>query len=170
MLILLALSFLFPHKPKLKSPRDFTFETTSDSRLHFNNVRSFWYRQTEEPEQGIIRYEYKKWDEDITSGLRPEIITLWKLDEAIIMLKPISTDSSNVRYLLLGTDTLKVDKGSMDREAYVKTAMRWYQHLDTTASYGVLDEYGRTLEVSEDETKAVKSVLTDYFTLVRFLD
>ncbi|KAB2814205.1 hypothetical protein [Phaeocystidibacter luteus] len=169
-LILLAISFMFPHQPKLKSLEEFSFETTSDSRLHFNNIRSFWYYRTEEPEQGIVRYDYKKWDVDIASGLRPEIITLWKRDEAILMLRPMGTDTTTTRYLVLGADTLKIDKGSMDRDAYIETAMRWYQHLDTTASYSILNESREMLEVSEDEVKAVKAVLTDYFTLVRFLD
>lgn len=169
-IVLLGLSFLFPHEEALLDRSEFSFSTTSDSRLQFNNVRSYWYRRTEIPEQGADKYTYSKWDENMTQSVRPTIINQWRVDEATLFLIPqIGLETSGKIYLKLADDTFAIQLDELDREAHIDIADRWYRHLDTAHSYALLTEEEIEIEVSDTELKGVKTVLKDYFTLVNYL-
>ncbi len=167
---LLLISFLFPHEPKLRSWDQFTFSTTSDSRLYFQNMRSYWYVRSEKSDQGIHIHRYKKWDDDAPFSIRPMLVEQWKIDEAMVFLEV--TDTSSSEYgdgLILGTDTIKMDVHHMNREAYAEIAHRWYSHIDTAHAYSVLSNQGNIYQPSKREYEAARTVLSDYFTLVGFL-
>lgn len=169
-LVLLGISFMFPHKPALLNRSEFSFATSSDSRLHFNNVRSYWYKREEIKGQGADKYNYTKWDESMPKSIRPLIIHQWRVNQATLFLVPHSLDSAQGSLqLILHTDTLSVGMDALDRDGHIDIADRWFRHLDTAQAYQLCDEKGQSIAVTQTETKAVKAVLTDYFTLVNYL-
>ncbi|NVK03826.1 MAG: hypothetical protein HWD92_03340 [Flavobacteriia bacterium] len=168
--LLLGISFLFPHKERLLERDEFSFTTTADSRLHFNNVRSYWYQKEEIPNQGADKFNYSKWDSEMDVSLRPLIINQWRVDEATLFLMPDVNGLSTERVdIILAEDTLSILMNELDRDAHIDIADKWYRHLDTTNSYILFTEMLGEVAPSDTEVKAVKAVLKDYFTLVNYL-
>lgn len=168
--VLLGVSFLFPHHPALLNRAEFNPSTTSQTALHFKNIRSYWYDPEEIEGQGATHYTYKKWDENLSAGLRPSIVHQWRQDEATLILTPFKGESDTLELqLVLGADTLDVSRSKLNREGIIDVADRWMRHLDTAQTYTLIDPSFGEIELSESEISGVQTVLTDYFTLVGYL-
>jgi hypothetical protein len=86
---LLLLSFLFAPTPKPINYQEVSFETTSDTRLYFHNVRSFYYHIDARSKSPMIIYRLKRQSPARDStNLTFDIIRHPADDNAYIFVRP----------------------------------------------------------------------------------
>lgn len=168
---LLLLTFLFPHKPVLKNWSEFSFSTSSQSRIYFHNIRSFWYLLEEENGQGIRIHRYKKWSQN-TCGIYPMIVEQWKTDEASIYFefKTASDTCDALHHIVLGHDTMEIKLSHLNREQFARIGYDWLTCIRDSKPYVFITDAGETIQPSPEEVNYTQTVLRDYFTLVNFIE
>lgn len=166
---LLTLSFLFAPRPK---PVDYTlvnFDTSADSRIYFNNIRSYYYRIDGQSKKPMVIYRLKKRSAALdSSSLQFNIILNPQADQAFAFAKLGANfeqyDSLKVKFIDYQVNSLS----NMNSEDHYQLAAKVYSSLLKNQKIHLIHRSDTLKRLYADKVAqlSVETTLEDYFKLV----
>jgi len=158
---LLALSFLFPPKPKVPSSNDPTFTVRSADKLFFKNLRSYYYH-SEWDNAGVFNLRrFKKLDSETLQFL---LIENEALDEWYI--RAYWSDSLTDRLWWIEHQAVALD--SLNNEEQWQFAFEFYSAIlnNKELKYCNTDNSSDCVYLDEEQRKKYEANLFDYFRII----
>jgi hypothetical protein len=152
---------------------DITFDTTTPSELYFKNVRSFYYRQTEEGDGILHAYRLKSlYDNEDEIFLPFVIYHNWRSKEAYIRLDTnFLVAVETTAYVLIehpnGVDSFAFPDFTHDSQfAFARDV---YRALRDDKDVRITGLHAQPIALTGQKRIASQRVLTDYFKLIEKL-
>lgn len=161
LLIILALIVLFPPEARKVRCEETVFAGRASNSIYFHNVRSFYYRFSEKPQEGMNQFIFKKSIEDPIQFLLVE----FPLNEEW-HIRPFTADS-NLTSAVFFTTEYCLQTDTARSEDYWLLAKAIYS--DVLDGLPIRIQSGSkefAAMVTEEERQRAKTVLFDYFRLI----
>lgn len=167
-LLMVGLALLFPHQQEWRDNAKLTFDTTSDSRLYFNNMRSLWYHIEEDEISGMNIYRHRDQDSSLTDGLRCQILLQWRSDEASILFYPAGDSNALEWAFATDLDTLAFRLDTMNRDDHALAGYWYCTRLLNGNDPEILNFNNNPVTYPDREKDNLEETLLDYFRLVNY--
>lgn len=173
--VVLTLSFIFAPEPKPVNWDKFEAHTTSDSRLYFNNIRSFYYHRYPEERPPMILYRLKNRVNDTTHvQLHFTIVQNILTDEAFTVAEWQNLPESKENMRLMAytqKDTVTLPLNNLNARGEYQLAQVVYTTLQEEGQLYLAhknDSIAGLLHTPK-QRETVETVLRDYFKLIQKL-
>ena len=170
--ILMGLAFLFPPEEQPLDLSTARYGTTSDKRLYFQNVRSYYYHQDRQSKEPMVIYRLKKRSAALDSVSLPlDIVQNPQQGSAFLQIKPGAAYPA--------VDSLQICFSDSLQPAWLHEEMSWQEHFRLGGKvYAALenefavyltaqgDTLGRPYARAKNRQNAL-TVLDDFFNLIQ---
>lgn len=173
--VVLTLSFIFAPEPKPVNWNKFETHTTSDSRLYFNNIRSFYYHRYPEEKPPMVLYRLKNRIKDTADvQLHFTIVLNILTDEAFTVAEWQNLPWPKEDMLLTAytdKDTVKLPINYLSAPAEYKLARVIYNTLQKEGQFYLAHNNDTVVRLLHQpkQRETAETVLRDYFKLIQKL-
>lgn len=167
---LLILSFLFAPEVKPVDYRDISFSTTADSRLYFNNIRSYYYHIDNRSKAPTAIYNLKRRSpERDSTNLNFSIIHYPGAEEVFIFsaLGKAYEQYENLKVSFIKYPNEAERLNGIDREGHFRIAAKSYSSILDNQAVFLLNGSDTICQLFADKASLLDAEITleDYFKL-----